>query len=180
MKRIGLRLACPGWDDLAVPDPVNLFADNFSVERGSLRAEPVAKNAGAELIGGMLYELAPGADGMPLHVHHAMEEMAIVVAGTPTLRTLDGERELAPGDVVAFPRGRRGAHTLVNRSAEPVRYLMLSSKAMPEVVEYPELGTLRVLTRPPFQAPDPDEDPADRLMLVFERSDAKDQGPTAR
>lgn len=148
----------------------NIFADTFTVERGGLRGEQIARNAGAELLGGTLYELAPGADVMPLHIHHAMEELAIVIAGTPTLRTLDGEHELAPGDVVAFPRGRRGAHTLHNRSDAPARYVMLSTRVVPEVVEYPELGTVRVLTRPPFEPPDPDEDPADRLMLLFDRA----------
>jgi hypothetical protein len=54
---------------------------------------------------------------------------------------------------------------------------MLSTKVMPEIVEYPELGTVRVLTRPPSSPPDPDEDPADRLMLVFDRSDAKEDPP---
>jgi uncharacterized cupin superfamily protein len=151
----------------------NVFADEFSLERGDLRAEPIAAKAGAEQLGGMLYELAPGAAGMPLHIHHGMEELVVVVAGTPTLRTLDGERELAPGDVVAFPRGRRGAHTLANRTDQPVRYLMLSTKVMPEIVEYPEDGTVRAMTRPPFAPPQPDEDPADRLMLLFDRDDAK-------
>jgi uncharacterized cupin superfamily protein len=160
-----------------VPSRPNVFADRFSRERGDLRSEPVAAQAGAEELGGTLYELAPGADSVPLHVHHGMEELAVVVAGTPTLRTLEGEFELTAGDVVAFPRGRRGAHTLVNRSDAPVRYLMLSTKVMPEIVEYPELGTVRVLTRPPFAAPEPGEDPADRLMLLFDRSDAKQDRP---
>jgi uncharacterized cupin superfamily protein len=151
----------------------NVFADTFSIERGGLRGEPVGRKAGAELLGGTLYELAPGTDVMPLHIHHAMEELLVVIGGTPTLRTLDGERELAPGEVVAFPRGRRGAHTVVNHSAAPVRYLMFSTKVTPEIVEYPELGTVRVLTRSPFEPPDPDEDPADRLNLTFDRSAAK-------
>jgi uncharacterized cupin superfamily protein len=152
----------------------NVFADKFTVERGGLRGEPVARTAGAEQLGGTLYELAPGTEMMPLHIHHAMEEMAIVIAGKPTLRTLDGDEELAPGDVVAFPRGRRGAHTLVNRSDEPVRYVMISTRSTPEIVEYPELDTVRVMTHQPFEPPDPDEDPADRLMLHFDRSSAKD------
>jgi uncharacterized cupin superfamily protein len=151
----------------------NVFANEFSIERGELRAEPVAAKSGAEQLGGMLYELAPGAAGMPLHIHHGIEELVVVLAGTPTLRTLDGERELAPGDVVSFPRGRRGAHTLANRTGEPARYLMLSTKVMPEIVEYPEDGTVRAMTRPPFAPPQPDEDPADRLMLLFDRDDAK-------
>jgi uncharacterized cupin superfamily protein len=123
-----------------VPSRPNVFAETFSVKRGDLRVERVASKAGAEQLGGTLYELAPGADGVPLHLHHGMEELAVVIAGTPTLRTLEGEFALAAGDVVAFPCGRRGAHTLVNRSGTPARYLMLSTKVMPEIVEYPEQG----------------------------------------
>jgi uncharacterized cupin superfamily protein len=151
----------------------NVFAETFSVKRGDLRAEHVASKAGAEQLGGTLYELAPGAEGVPLHVHYGMEELAVVLAGVPTLRTLEGEFELAAGDVVAFPRGRRGAHTLVNRSGSPVRYLMLSTKVMPEIVEYPEQGTVRVLTRSPLAPSDPNEDPDDLPVLLFDRSDAK-------
>jgi len=150
----------------------NVFADHFSVERGGLRGERVVRAAGAEQLGGTLYELAPGHEGLPLHIHHGMEELAVVVSGQPTLRTLEDESVLQPGDVVAFPRGRWGAHTLANRTDEPVRYLMLSTKVMPEVVEYPEQGTVGVMTRPPFEPPQPGEDPADRLRLRFRRSDA--------
>jgi uncharacterized cupin superfamily protein len=152
----------------------NVFADTFSAARGDLRIERVASKAGAEQLGGTLYELPPGSDGAPLHLHHGMEELVVVIAGTPTLRTLEGDVELAAGDVVSFPRGRRGAHTLANRSGAPVRYLMLSTKAIPEVVEYPEQGTVRVLTRPPFAPLDPNEDPADRPVFLFDRADAKD------
>jgi uncharacterized cupin superfamily protein len=153
----------------------NVFAERFSRERSGLRAEPVVRAAGGELLGGTLYELAPRCEGAPLHIHHAMEELAIVISGRPTLRTLEGESELAPGDIVAFPRGRRGGHTLANRTDEPVRYLMVSNKVMPELVEYPEDGTIRALTRGRFEPPEADEDPADRLNLRFKRSDADEQ-----
>ena len=39
----------------------------------------------------------------------------------PTLRTPEGERELAPGDVVHFPEGEAGAHQLWNDTDEPFR-----------------------------------------------------------
>ena len=42
---------------------------------------------------------------------------------------------------------------------------------------YPEQGTVRVLTRPPLAPPDPNEDPEDRLVALFDRSDAKEDGP---
>src|SRR5271156_1431907 len=148
----------------------NVFAESFSRERSGLRAEPVVRAAGGELLGGTLYELAPGHEGVPLHIHHAMEELAVVISGRPTLRTLEGESELLPGDIVAFPRGRRGGHTLANRTDEAARYLMGANKVMPELVEYPEDGTIRALTRGRFAPPRAHEDPADRLNLRFKRS----------
>ena len=51
---------------------------------------------------------------------------------------------------------------------------MVSTKVMPELVEYPEQGTVLVLTRPPFAPPEPGEDPADRINLPFDRSAAKE------
>lgn len=155
-----------------MPSRPNIFADSFSIERYGMRAEQVVRSAGGEQLGGTLYELEPGSEGVPLHIHHGLEELVVVVSGRPTLRTMDGESALEPGDVVAFPRGRRGAHTLANRTDEPVRYLMVSTKVMPEVVEYPEDGTVRLLTRAPFDPPAADEDPADRLVLRFRRDDA--------
>ena len=43
------------------------------------------------------------------------------------------ERELAPGEVVAFPAGLEGAHRLDNRSDEPVRVLLVSTMRAPEI-----------------------------------------------
>jgi uncharacterized cupin superfamily protein len=98
----------------------------------------VGPRIGAELIGGSLYEVAPGRKLWPYHVHHGNEEWAIVVRGRPTLRTPEGERELREGDVACFPRGKAGAHQVINRTDEPVRVLMLSTLLSPEVIEYPD------------------------------------------
>jgi len=74
------------------------------------RAARVGAQAGAEQLGATLYEIDPGGHGSPFHLHHGNEEMIIVLAGRPSLRTLDGIRELEPGELVACPVGRRGAH----------------------------------------------------------------------
>ena len=100
----------------------------------------VGHRIGSELIGGSLYEVPPGKKLWPYHVHHANEEWAIVIRGGPTLRTPDGERRLAEGDVVCFVRGPAGAHQLRNDTEEPVRVLMLSTRLDPEVLEYPDSG----------------------------------------
>ena len=50
-----------------------------------------------------VYVVEPGETHLPYHFHHGAEEVLLVLEGTPTLRTPDGERVLAPGDVVHFP-----------------------------------------------------------------------------
>jgi uncharacterized cupin superfamily protein len=100
----------------------------------------VGARLGAKLIGGSLYELEPGQKLWPYHVHHANEEWLVALSGRPTLRSPDGEQELAQGDVVCFPRGPAGAHQVINRTDVPARILMLSTMVVPEIVEYLDSG----------------------------------------
>lgn len=88
-----------------------------------------------------------------MHVHHANEELIVVLTGRPTLRTLEGERTLEPGDVIACPTGRRGAHRLDNRSDQPVRVLIVSTMLAPELNEYPDSGKLSARNYPPGGTP---------------------------
>ena len=100
----------------------------------------VGAHIDAELIGGSMYELEPGDRLWPYHTHHANEEWAIVLRGRPTLRTPEGEQELAEGDVVAFRRGKGGAHQVRNDTDAPIRVLMLSTLLKPDIVEYLDSG----------------------------------------
>ena len=105
----------------------------------------VGAQAGARELAANVYELDPGAVGAPLHVHHANEELLLVLAGTLSLRGPDGTQRLSAGAVIAFPRGHAGAHSLVNRSDAPVRYLVVSTTNRPDVVEYPDTGATLVV-----------------------------------
>ena len=106
---------------------------------------PVGAQAGAHELAANVYELDPGAVGSPLHIHHANEELLLVLAGTLSLRGPEGTQLLPAGAVVAFPRGRAGAHSLVNRSDAPVRYLVVSTTNRPDVVEYPDTAATLVV-----------------------------------
>jgi uncharacterized cupin superfamily protein len=120
------------------------------------RRSRLGRQAGSEKLGASLFELPPGASSFPLHVHHANEELIVVMLGKPTLRTLKGERQLAPGDVVTCPTGRDGAHRLDNRTEESVRLLIVSTMIAPEVNEYPDTGKIWARNSPPGGAPAPD------------------------
>ena len=104
------------------------------------RATRVGARLGARALGAGLYELPPGEKTWPYHYTYGMEEWLLVVSGTPTLRTPEGERELARGDVVVFREGPEGAHQVINRSAEPARVLIFSSESSLTVVHYPDSG----------------------------------------
>ena len=90
------------------------------------------------LLGATLYELDPG-DFVVYHAHHGSEELLIVLRGSLTLRTPEGERRVDEGDVVHFTTGPAGAHGLRNDTGSAVRYVMAGIRVSPEVVEYPDL-----------------------------------------
>lgn len=124
----------------------NFTSPNWDADKFAGRhVAPVGVQAGARELAANVYELEPGAVGSPLHVHHANEELLFVLAGTLSLRGPDGTQLLAAGAVVAFPAGQAGAHSLVNRSAKVVRYLVVSPTHRPDVVEYPDIGAILVV-----------------------------------
>jgi uncharacterized cupin superfamily protein len=127
-------------------EPPNVYTEDWdrTLDRGSygLRAASVGAAAGAGAIGATVYELDPGKRNLPYHAHFGIEEVIVVLRGTPTLRSPDGERELAEGEVVACPPGRAGAHQLINRGAAVARFLILSTKAQADVIEYPDSGRI--------------------------------------
>ena len=102
------------------------------------RGASVAHTAGSERLGGSLYELPPGETSCPYHHHLANEELLVVLRGRPHLRTPEGWQVLDEGAVVAFPVGERGSHQLVNRTEEPVRFLMISEMRSPDITVYPD------------------------------------------
>jgi uncharacterized cupin superfamily protein len=113
-----------------------------------------------DVLGGTVYELGPGNFSV-YHFHHGAEELLVVLRGTPTLRTPDGERLLAEGDVVHFPAGPEGAHALRNDTEAPARFLLVSDHPSPEVVEYPDLGQITAQARTGSQT-------GERLWLIHD------------
>lgn len=107
--------------DASIP-PAEETPPGFAFAGSSAR-----ERTGDELIGAGLYELPPGNQLWPYHFHVGNEEWAIVISGTPTLRTPAGERQLRAGDVVGFPQGEEGAHTFYNRGSEPSRIVIFST-----------------------------------------------------
>jgi uncharacterized cupin superfamily protein len=113
----------------------------------------VGREAGCRSLGASVYELPTGEAVCPYHWHEANEEMLVVLAGRPRVRTPDGWRQLEPGELVAFPRGSEGAHQVDNREEEVARVLMISEMNAPDVVLYPDSDKVGVRSPAPGSAP---------------------------
>jgi uncharacterized cupin superfamily protein len=147
-----------------VPERFNLLSGQLDLEQErpgfNWRAVRVGDRIGGSRIGGTIFELGPGERVCPYHFHHGVEELVLVLAGEPLLRTPAGERTLQAGDLVAFPRGPEGAHSLQG----PGRILLLSANREPSISAYPDSDKLG--TRPGSGAPGDG--------LNFRRADAVD------
>jgi uncharacterized cupin superfamily protein len=126
----------------------NLYGDEWGLEQERegyrWRGQMLGPVVGASMLGASLYELPPGQRSFPYHYEYGNEEWLVVVAGRPTVRTPEGEQELAAGDVVCFPEGPAGAHQVRNATDEPVRVLILSTKQRPGVAVYPNSDKIGV------------------------------------
>jgi uncharacterized cupin superfamily protein len=76
------------------------------------RAAALGARLGAARIGAAIYEAREGVPIWPYHYHYPAEEWLYVLDGAPVLRDAGGRRGLEAGDVVCFPAGHRGVHTL--------------------------------------------------------------------
>jgi uncharacterized cupin superfamily protein len=132
-----------------MPNDTNVFeTTDWERDIGPARGTRLGPTAGARELGCSLYELDPGGQAVPYHMHHANEELLIVLAGDLELRTPDGTRHVSKGAIVAFPAGAEGAHRLRNTSESPARYLLVSTLRFPEVAEQLDTGTVLALKGP--------------------------------
>ncbi|HZD87753.1 MAG TPA: cupin domain-containing protein [Gaiellaceae bacterium] len=101
---------------------------------------------GAARTGLSVYELPPGQAIGPYHYEDPEEEWLLVVSGTPTLRHPGGEARLEPWDVVFFPPGPAGAHSVRNDGESTARVAMFSSLTTVGAVVYPDSDMIQIST----------------------------------
>ncbi|WP_417581748.1 cupin domain-containing protein [Pelagibacterium sp.] len=94
-------------------------------------------------------EVAPGKTACPYHVHHAEDEMLVILSGEGDYRFGGETYKVKGGDVLGAPVGDASyAHQLINTGTETLKYLVISSKADIDVCEYPDSGKFQVMSRP--------------------------------
>lgn len=115
----------------------------------------LSEGTAARKLGAGYDVLAPGKRSCPYHLHHAQEEMFVILDGQGTLRVAGEMVPVRAGDVVFIPPGPEYPHQFINTSDAPMRYLSISTQERPELCEYPDSGKvasyirgLRIIQRP--------------------------------
>ncbi len=98
--------------------------------------------AGLTQFGVNLVTLAPGAASSLRHWHENEDEFLWVLEGEAVLVENAGETVLRAGDAAGWKAGVADGHHLVNRSAAPVRFLVVGTRAEREVAHYSDVDLL--------------------------------------
>jgi uncharacterized cupin superfamily protein len=102
------------------------------------RGTRLATGTAASKLGAGFDIVPPGKRSCPYHLHHAQEEMFVVIEGEGTLRVADEMVPIRAGDVMFIPAGPEYPHQIINTSDAPLKYLSISTRETPDVVEYPD------------------------------------------
>jgi uncharacterized cupin superfamily protein len=95
--------------------------------------------AGMRRAGLSRVRVGPGKESFAEHNHHFEEEWLYILTGKATVRIDGVDHQVGPGDFVGFPTPSV-AHQLINRSSEPVEYLMGGEAREFEVADFPTLN----------------------------------------
>ena len=128
------------------PRPAALAATGPAAERYESRVGFIGPRVGARALGYNVTAVPPGKRAFPAHNHRVNEEMFFVLVGSGEVRIGAATYPIRPGDIIACPAGGpETAHQIVNTGTEELRYLAISTRMMPEIVEYPDSGKFGIL-----------------------------------
>ena len=104
------------------------------------RGARLAAGTAASKLGASIDTVAPGMRSCPYHFHYAQEELFVILEGEGTLRVAGEMLPVRTGDTIFIPPGPAYPHQIINTSTAPLKYLSVSTRESPEVVEYPDSG----------------------------------------
>jgi uncharacterized cupin superfamily protein len=138
-------------DDVTLePRPPGMSPKGEAADRYDAKMGFIGTRIGARKLGYNLTAVPPGKRAFPLHNHQVNEEMFFILHGSGELRMGDAVHPLRTGDIIACPPGGKDvAHQIVNTGTEELRYLAVSTKESPELVDYPDSGKFGILAERP-------------------------------
>ena len=122
---------------------MKLFRNFETIDKTRERREPLHDTLCARLgtgtvagkLGISVDTVAPDMRGCPCHFHYAQEEAFVVLEGEGSLRLAGEVLALTAGDAVFIPPGPQHPRQIVNTSVAPLKFLAISTRDSPEIVE---------------------------------------------
>jgi uncharacterized cupin superfamily protein len=107
-------------------------------ERFEMRWQRLSGYGGGTQIGVLIETLEPGKQTNQAHYHLLEEEHVYILEGELTVRLGGKHHVMKAGHYVCFPAGQKAAHTLINHSHKPCRYMMIGNSHPHDVIFYPD------------------------------------------
>ena len=106
-----------------------------------------------------IYTVPPGKSAYPYNYHLKNEEVFYILRGQGLLKTPEGEKTVAEGDLLFFPADSSGAHKLTNTSdTEDLTYIDFDVVHDIDVALYPDSGKIGIWGRDTNRVYDLDAD----------------------
>jgi len=118
-----------------------------SVKNGAFTVKPVVVGSDVDTYEACFVEVQPGKQSWPYHYHDQSEEVFYIISGQGKLRSHDGERDVKAGDMICFPTGEKGGHSILNVSdSEMLVYVDFGVKAVKtDIVTMPDEGVYELI-----------------------------------
>lgn len=131
------------------PLPAGIAPTGEATERYAPQVAMVGYQLGTERLGFNLIALAPGKRAFPFHSHRTNEEAFLVLAGSGEVRIGEARHPIREGDLIAAKAGGpETAHQIINTGDVELRYLAISTREVPDLIQYPDTGKFRVIDPP--------------------------------
>jgi uncharacterized cupin superfamily protein len=132
--------------DLAMsPLPPALAAQGAAAERFDHRMGEISSRIGARKLGYNVTAIPAGKRAFPFHSHRVNEEMFFILEGSGEVRIGGDVHAIRTGDFIACPPGStESAHQIINTGSADLKFLAVSTRQYPEIVDYPDSGKFGV------------------------------------
>lgn len=92
------------------------------------------------------YEIMPGKAAYPKHYHSYNTECFYIIKGNGVIETDGEDINVSSGDVIVFPRGKKGMHKIVNISGvENLLYIDFDTTNSPDIVHYVDSDKIGII-----------------------------------
>ena len=92
------------------------------------------------------YEIMPLSSAFPKHYHSYNTECFYIINGEGIIETNEEDLNVKTGDIIVFPRGKKGTHKLTNTSpSEKLLYIDFDTTNSPDIIHYVDSDKIGII-----------------------------------